>query len=45
MTLKEYNNKIIDFFLSKYDNNVLEVARKLDIGKSTIYRYLNKDEE
>jgi len=40
LSLKEYNNRIIDFFLKKYDNNVIKVADILDIGKSTIYRYL-----
>jgi DNA-binding NtrC family response regulator len=42
LSLKEYNNRIIDFFLKKYDNNVLKVAEILDIGKSTIYRYLKE---
>ncbi len=45
MTLKEYTFKIIRYFLEKYDNNVLEVAEKLDIGKSSIYRYLKEMEE
>ncbi len=44
MTLKEYNDEILKHFLSKYDNNVLLVAKKLDIGKSTIYRYLKDNE-
>jgi DNA-binding NtrC family response regulator len=44
MSLQEYTYRIIRSYLSKYDNNVLEVARKLDIGKSSIYRYL-KDME
>lgn len=44
MTLQDYTFKIIRHFLDKYDNNVLKVAQKLDIGKSTIYRYL-KDME
>lgn len=44
MSLKEYTNRIIKHYLEKYDNNVLLVAEKLDIGKSTIYRML-KDEE
>ena len=44
MTLKEYTHKILEFYLKKYDNNVLEVAKKLDIGKSTIYRYLKEIE-
>ena len=38
MTLEEYNTKIINGFLKKYDNNITEVAKKLNIGKSTIYR-------
>jgi DNA-binding NtrC family response regulator len=42
LSLKDYNNRIIDFFLKKYDNNVLKVADILDIGKSTIYRYLKE---
>lgn len=37
-TLQEYTRKIIKSFLNKYDNNILLVAKKLDIGKSTIYR-------
>ncbi|MBS1635770.1 MAG: sigma-54-dependent Fis family transcriptional regulator [Bacteroidetes bacterium] len=40
MTLDEYNNQIILNFLRKYNNNVLLVAKKLNIGKSTIYRML-----
>jgi DNA-binding NtrC family response regulator len=40
MTLKEYTEKIIFHFLEKYDNNVIKVAEKLDIGKSTIYNLL-----
>jgi len=37
-TLQEFNARIIRSFLDKYDNNIVEVAKKLDIGKSTIYR-------
>lgn len=37
-TLKEYERRIIKNFLKKYDDNILLVAKKLDIGKSTIYR-------
>ncbi len=43
-TLKEYNDNIIKHFLKKYNNNVLLVAKKLDIGKSTIYRMLKQRE-
>ncbi|QSE96720.1 sigma-54-dependent transcriptional regulator [Fulvivirga lutea] len=45
MTLKDYTFKILRHYLDKYDNNVLQVADKLDIGKSTIYRYLKEMEE
>ena len=38
LTLEEYSNRIIGSFLRKYKNNVSLVAKKLDIGKSTIYR-------
>ena len=30
-------------FLEKYDNNVVLVAKKLGVGKSTIYRYLKEN--
>ncbi len=43
-TLKEYTNDIIGFFLKKYSNDVLVVAKKLDIGKSTIYNLIQKKE-
>lgn len=45
MSLRDYTFKIIRHFLEKYDNNVLKVAEKLDIGKSSIYRYLKEMEE
>jgi transcriptional regulator with GAF, ATPase, and Fis domain len=44
MTLEEYTYHIIRTFLNKYDNNVLDVAARLDIGKSSIYRYLKEME-
>lgn len=45
MTLQEYTYRIIRNYLNKYNNNVLDVARRLDIGKSSIYRYLKEMEE
>jgi DNA-binding NtrC family response regulator len=45
MTLQEYTYRIIRNYLNKYDNNVLDVARRLDIGKSSIYRYLKEMEQ
>jgi len=38
--MKEYTIEIISFFLRKYNGNVIEVAKKLDIGKSTIYNFI-----
>ncbi|MCU4174600.1 sigma-54-dependent transcriptional regulator [Carboxylicivirga sp. N1Y90] len=45
LTLKEYTEKIIRHYLKKYNNNVLKVADKLDMGKSTIYNLIKKDKE
>jgi len=45
MTLQEYMYRIIRNYLNKYDDNVLEVAKRLDIGKSSIYRYLKEMED
>ncbi|WP_417588592.1 sigma-54-dependent transcriptional regulator [Owenweeksia hongkongensis] len=44
LTLKGYNIKIIQHFLDKYERNVVDVAKKLDIGKSTIYRMVKNNE-
>lgn len=44
MPMQEYMYRIIRHFLNKYDNNVLEVARRLDVGKSSLYRYLKEME-
>ena len=44
MTMQDYMYRIIRHFLNKYDNNVLEVAKRLDIGKSSLYRYLKEME-
>jgi DNA-binding NtrC family response regulator len=42
MTLEEYTYRIIRTYLNRYNDNVLEVASKLGIGKSSIYRYLKE---
>jgi two-component system response regulator AtoC len=44
MTLRAFNQRIIQHFLDKYDRNVVDVARRLDIGKSTIYRMVKNKE-
>ena len=40
VTLKEYESQIIQHFLDKYDSDVMLVAKKLDMGKSTIYKMI-----
>ncbi len=42
LTLEEYKERIIQHYLGKYNNDVLFVAKKLGIGKSTIYRMLKE---
>jgi DNA-binding NtrC family response regulator len=42
-TLQEYNEEIIQYFINKY-KNIREVARRLDVGKSTLYRYMKEKE-
>ena len=43
-SLKQYEIDIIQHYLDKYDKDVLLVAKKLDIGKSTIYRMIQAGE-
>lgn len=43
-TLQGYVRKIIKYYLQKHNDNVLLVANKLDIGKSTIYRMIKNKE-
>ncbi len=43
-SLQGYVKKIVKYYLQKYNNNVMVVAKKLDIGKSTIYRMLKNNE-
>ncbi len=44
VTLREYTRRIMRHFLIKYDDDVLLVAEKLDVGKSTIYNMLKSGE-
>lgn len=44
ITLEQYVQKIIRNYLKRYNNNVVQVAQKLNIGKSTIYRMLQNNE-
>jgi len=43
MTFEDYKRQIIYHYLEKYDEDILLVAKKLDIGKSTIYRMLQNE--
>lgn len=43
-TLKEFNIKLIQYHLDKFNYDVMKVARKLDVGKSTIYRMIQNKE-
>ncbi|MEI7733990.1 MAG: sigma-54 dependent transcriptional regulator [Ferruginibacter sp.] len=43
-TLRQYTCKIIKHFLKKYDDDVIIIAQKLDIGKSTIYKMIQNGE-
>ncbi len=42
LSLREYNLRIVNKYLEKYDNNIKLVAQKLDIGVATVYRMLKK---
>jgi DNA-binding NtrC family response regulator len=42
LTLRDYELKIINSFLNKYNNDIKLVAQKLDIGVSTIYRLIKE---
>jgi two-component system response regulator AtoC len=44
LSLKEYTNRIIRRYLDRYDQNVILVAKKLQVGKSTIYRLLQENQ-
>jgi DNA-binding NtrC family response regulator len=43
LPLRDYTNRIVKYFLNKYNDDVITVAKKLGIGKSTIYRMLQED--
>ena len=43
-TFREYTIQIIQYYLKKYNGSVLTVAKKLDLGKSTIYKMIQEKE-
>lgn len=44
LTLKEYEIRIINHYLQRHNNNVVLVAKKLNIGKSKIYNMIKNKE-
>ncbi len=44
LSLKDFNIRIIQHLLDNNEYDVVTVAKKLDIGKSTIYRMIQNDE-
>lgn len=42
ITLREYQRRIVDIYMNRYDNNTKLVAEKLDIGQTTVYRLLKE---
>tara|TARA_Y100001972_G_scaffold128777_1_gene191673 strand:+ start:4780 stop:6135 length:1356 start_codon:yes stop_codon:yes gene_type:complete len=45
LTMREYEHKIIQMYLKNNNDDVKTVAKKLDIGQSTIYRILKEVKE
>lgn len=43
-TLKEFTIKLLQYYLEQYNYDVMKVAKKLDVGKSTIYRMIQNKE-
>lgn len=43
MTMRDYTKKIVHYYLEKYNNDVTLVSKKLEIGRSTIYKLLKED--
>jgi len=45
ITLREYSIRIVKNYLQRYNNDVKQVAEKLDIGVATIYRMLKEADD
>ncbi len=44
LSLKQYSLQLIQHYLNHHNNDITEVSKKLDIGKSTIYRMISNNE-
>ncbi len=42
LTMRQYEQRIVQSYLARYNNNTKQVAEKLDIGQTTIYRILKE---
>lgn len=45
LTMREYNRRIIQIYMQKYNEDTKLVAQKLDIGQTTVYRLLKEAKE
>ena len=45
MSMREYNRRIVSLYLEKYNRDTALVAKKLDIGQTTVYRLINEMKE
>ncbi len=43
-SLREYTCDIVKYFLTKYNNDVVNVSKRLNVGKSTIYKMISDKE-
>lgn len=43
MTLREYNRRIVNLYMEKCNDDTKQVAEKLGIGQTTVYRFLKED--
>ncbi len=43
MSMKDYNRKILAYYLNKYNRDIPLIAAKLGIGQATIYRMLKEN--
>ncbi len=45
MTMRDYELRIVKMYLKNHDDDIKKVATLLDIGQSTIYRMLKREEQ
>ena len=45
MSLREYNQQIVNLYMKRFDNDTKKVAQELKIGQTTVYRLLKEQEQ